>query len=254
MLALILKHSGTNHPATFRAFNVLGRMGALAVRTLVATLGHSDWSHRAAAAESLGKIGPPARRAAGALLKALADKHRDVRMGAARALALIGTRQPAVISGLRGRLRRSKGRERIVVAWALLELGQDGGALKTLARHLFSRKPVERLRAAEALSKLGKRAAGAKTQIRRASFDEDGWVRLSAAQALAVLGDTARAMAVFRGLLGHHNEVLRFNSIRAMGKLPALRAQTIPLLRSVVADPNPIVRQEANEALMRLGR
>ncbi|HEY9735531.1 MAG TPA: HEAT repeat domain-containing protein, partial [Trichocoleus sp.] len=65
--------------------------GAEALPTLLATLRHSDWQQRAAAAYLLGQLGAEAEPATPALAKALADSHPAVRFTAAGALGQVGS-------------------------------------------------------------------------------------------------------------------------------------------------------------------
>lgn len=71
------------------ARGLLASFGTGIVPVLIKTLGDSEAARREAAADMLGRIGPPARTAVPALLAALKDKSSAVALMAARALAEI---------------------------------------------------------------------------------------------------------------------------------------------------------------------
>jgi HEAT repeat protein len=86
---LVEKLKGRGDPAKQVEAEALVAMGVAAVPALVTALGDDDRALREAAAELLGRIGPPAREAVPALRRALQDAHSWVRDATARALQQI---------------------------------------------------------------------------------------------------------------------------------------------------------------------
>jgi HEAT repeat protein len=127
---------------------------ALVLEKLLGYEGDGSDGARAVGAEMLGECGPAAQSAVPALVKRLKDEEGDVRVASALAL-----------------LRIAPDRE-------------GGPALATLVRELGNPDVLVRVLAAEALGRLGPRAAEAAPALRRATQDPEPEVRQAATAAL----------------------------------------------------------------------
>jgi HEAT repeat protein len=188
-------------------------------------LEHRDPAVRAEAARRLGEMGPGARVALRALLKALKDPTEVVRHNAATALRQLGT----------------PGREDLPV---LTEALTD--------EHLATRQ-----HAAEALAKMGAEAKPAAAALLRALKDSDAGVRREAATALGQVGPAVKAEA-FRDLLAalsDRDADVRQAAVRAAMRLGAPVAADLPVLRGLLerGDPTGEARSFALLALGYLG-
>ena len=90
-----------SRPLFITAIGQVGPPGEAAVPTLIEILTRDpDFDHRALAAEALGRIGINARPAIGALVRALAVPHNEVRRQAALALGQYEEQAAAAVPGL----------------------------------------------------------------------------------------------------------------------------------------------------------
>jgi len=90
---------------------------------LLVTLKSENPAERAAAARTLGEIGPLARDGVGDLAAALTDGDRDVRRNAAQALGDIGPPAQPAAAGLTAALKDADWQVRRAAAYALGRLG-----------------------------------------------------------------------------------------------------------------------------------
>ena len=148
--------------------------------------------------------------------------------------------------------------------WAVRTLALIGGpdATTFLLPHLTD--PDEATRCAAALALGQARAAEAVPALVARLTDESGWVRDSAADALALIGDAALPALV--QALSDERDGVRVRAAGALRKaiVPALRGLKTPeygaqywppvgALFEALNDPNRLVRHNAYEALDRLG-
>ncbi len=148
--------------------------------------------------------------------------------------------------------------------WAVRSLALIGGdeAERLLAEHLSD--PDEPTRCAAALGLGQLRAEPAIPLLLAALRDESGWVRDSAADALAMIGDGALPGLV--EAIKDSRDPVRVRAARAMGRIvtPALAGKTLnefgreyyPALTALYValnDPNRLVRTHAHDALNSLG-
>jgi HEAT repeat protein len=223
---------------------------------------------RAAAARALGLI--QERATVPALVSALGDRAATVRREAAFALGLMGDSTVVGAIALRWDRELDPGaREAMVTALGLL--GARAGA-PTIARALSSKReserwaaalaaarirdraltspltaladdarPEMRWRVAYALGRIGDRAAGAPA-LRNLTRDKFELVRMSAARAIAEVGDSSSA-DVLAPLLKDSAWRVRVNAARALGLLGA-RNQAAAV-RALLGDASAHVRWEA---------
>ena len=149
---------------------------------------------RAAAAQMLGDLGPPAAKAAPALVNALADPNPILRRNAAFALGKIRARPEWAVPALGVLLRDSNEEVRMYAAIALKKFGaQAASAVPALIAGLKDGSWQVRERAALALGTAGRDQPAAVAALEQAISDEHRFVRSSAATALASLAPQASA-------------------------------------------------------------
>jgi HEAT repeat protein len=179
--ALIEALSDTDEWVRFGAIIVLAKMGTASVRPLMAALHHSNAVVRAAAAETLGRIGD--RRAADMLAKALTDLNQGVRFQVAISL---------------GRM-------------------SDARAVDPLIE--IVRNPASELRtkAIKALGQIGDVRA-VEPLIEAVYGENDRWVRLFAIEALGQIGDL-RAVEVLADAAYDESHDIRTKAIVTLGEI-----------------------------------
>ena len=193
----------------------LSAFGAAAVPFLVPVLGHKLPRARAAAAEALGLIGPPA-------VAAVAVLGRDSR-----------TRKPTCVFGPTGRRRdRRPG-------------GRPGGAAAGPARRRLRRLPRVGGAAAGRAGRSGRAAAAADVDPRQAAR------ALGAADALGQVGErAAAAVPLLITCLADADEAVQERVARALGEIGP---QSVPPLVEALRRPELGVRIGAVDALARIG-
>ncbi len=214
------------------------------VAGLVQQLSSEQASQRWLAAEALGQMGDA--RAAPGLAALLRDPNAFVRWAAAHALGQVGGQ--TVVPQL---LPLLEDEDALVRRSAVDALGffDTEAARKALRRML--RDPVQSVRrnAIEAIARLGDTEAVEAISL---ALDpgNDLWLRFSAAEALAVVGDH-RAVAPLIEVAQDSHVMLRRATIRALGLLRDSRA--IPSLLQALHDPDATVRLHAADGLGRIG-
>lgn len=269
------------------ALAALGPIGAAAAPSLVARLrGDTEIEVRRHAAHALAFHDRGGAAVAEPLGVALDDDDDQIRSAASRGLSHMGdvglaeldkglrsskasTREAAII-GLRGAGAAAVGPRvaelsalvasdlapgvRGAAAWALAVAGVAGGdAIPALSRALRDDDQAVRLRAAQAISKIGDPQGRSVSSLslalaRDASLD----VRAMAAEALGLIGSPAGAAAdALIRALGDESAVVRERAAEAVGRLALKRAEDS--LRRLSDDPDDRVRRAARSALDGLG-
>jgi HEAT repeat protein len=123
--------------------------------------------------------------------------------------------------------------------------------LPDLIRALRGKAPVDRVRAAKDLGRLGWLARDAMPALVAALKDDDAKVREAAAQAVGQMGPDA--LPALSAMLGHHDKYVRRNAVWAMGKLgPAARTALRDLCHAL-KDSDPRTASGAAQALGNMG-
>lgn len=206
------------------AIRVLEALGAAAVPSLRGGLESPEPSIRALAAQALGS--PAFRPAADAvlplLLTRLDDAHRPVRMGAIRALAVLGAGRPEIGRALAGRLRVDDEATTLVVLGCLTSFDPAGW-----------------------------NAAGSISPLLGAPSAR---IRLAAARAwVAVGGGVAEVLPVLVALLDEGD--LAWMAAETLGRLgPAAAPAIPPLLRQLESEPTHRPSRTPHHAALALGR
>jgi HEAT repeat protein len=186
--------------------DTLVRVGEPAVPALIAVLNGPNWDMRVCAAESLGSIGPRARAAVPALIRAIeqpdpADRVEVLIRHAARALGRIGPDAEAAVPALNRLLDRNVIDEfDIVIALA----GIGSPPVRRLTDSIMRNGDSY---AASQLAWLGQRSGEAAPALRAALADKRPQVRFSAAVAVAFIEPTcAETVPVLIEALNYLND------------------------------------------------
>jgi HEAT repeat protein len=233
---------GDQNERSTPAAEALVQIGAPAVESLVAALTEErDWHVRQAAARVLGQIGDA--RSVEPLVAALKDKMDSVCWAAAGALGQIGDARAVepLIAGLKDRGGGMSAAE------ALGQLG-DIRAVEPLVAALGGPDTGLRSTAAEALGQLGD--ARAVEPLIAALKDAIPGVHTTAARSLGQLGD-ARAVEPLIAALKDEMYFVREAVARALGQLGDARA--VEPLIAALKDRDNRVGEAAAAALQRLG-
>lgn len=189
-------HDSAHADVRAQAADLLGHVPAewstRVARELAAALSDPDASVRAAAANGLEHMGPPAAPAAPALRRAVRDDHDYVRSNALMALRALELPDPeAHLPLFRETLRDRSPIVRANAAYALATLGEAAApAVGDLLGALDDPAAEVRRAAASALGHVGVAARAAAPALRRRLTDPDAGVRRAARETLAGLGVT----------------------------------------------------------------
>jgi HEAT repeat protein len=123
--------------------------------------------------------------------------------------------------------------------------------LPALVRGLRSHNPLERLRAAKDLGRLGWLAHEALPALVGALGDEDPKVRESAAGAIGLMGPESLPTLV--GMLDHEDKYVRRHAVWAMGKLGPLARPALHDLCRALKDADPRAASGAAQSLGSMG-
>ncbi len=175
--------------------SVLGRIGpaaAPATGALAKLVGDEDPNVSSEAAYALGAIGPDAKAAVPALVAALKQTDGPTAHAAAYALGRIGPSAAAAESALKEVLETRNDSLSLLCAWALVQMKGNSPqtvsmVLKQLKSGLNSSLPTSRKMAAETLGELGASAKGEIGALERATKDPDAEVRDAATKAIELI-------------------------------------------------------------------
>jgi len=210
------------------AAQAIAQIGESAIPSLIETLtvyGNSE-SLRANAAQLLGRIGPPAKEAVPALIKALSSENSGIQASASAALGEIG---PAAKEAVPALIKALSSENIRVRASASAALGQIGPAAKD--------------------------AVPALTQT--LSTDDQNNLRSSALEALEKIGVPTTELIVKKyiaDLLLEHDSKVRALAAQALGKIGPEAKQAFPSLTAALDDSNGKVRAKAAAALIEIDK
>jgi HEAT repeat protein len=261
---------------------VLGSADAEAVPALVELLGNKRVRVRAAAALSLGRLGPQAKNAQPGLIKALAGGNRQVRLNAIDALARqatgpdeAGKLHNAVLAGLEGTLAHWDEITRVEAALRMAQVAvkEPHPKADVLKTHLPAKVLIERLKKetnparVQSLIDALNGLASIRTDLHlpEEMTSDDIPARGHIALALGTISsaqDNEAAVASLVKALGDRHPALRRQAAESLARLarpgvidpePALRKATATL-ESAVRERDRAVRQSAAIALWRITR
>jgi HEAT repeat protein len=218
------------------ALGAIGAEGAESIDGLIQTLKDPAWFVRFTATQALQKLGPKAKAAVPTLVEALKpnDAVKDFRpIRCAQAAAALAKIDP--------------GNKDIQGAIPLIVeklLGYDGDG-----------SDGARVVGAELLGDCGPAAASALPALVKRLKDEDGDVRVAAAQALIKIAPgkhDAEALATIAGELKNPDLLVRIRAADTLGELGPRAKPASGNLGASLQDPEPEVRQAAREALRKI--
>ncbi|HET8650861.1 MAG TPA: HEAT repeat domain-containing protein, partial [Gemmatimonadales bacterium] len=261
-------------PAPFVRTRIAAALGQFddpeVIDRLVRALGDSAWWVRMRSVEALEQIGLAAE---GPLLVALDDPDAEIRLRAAAALERLGVPQRLVAMIAAG--------DRVDESTAALGKFAAAGARELLAEQLQHPSPAVRIAVVTAIRRAGRRDLAGELLI-SAAGETDAGVRAAALEALAAL-EVRDAVPVAVDHLSDPDERVRSEALGLLGRLgspdmiaavearsgdpePAVRAaaaralgagvgagaDAIPVLRGLLHDPAPEVREQSARAVAQL--
>jgi HEAT repeat protein len=171
----------------------LAAIGPEAVPALRAALASDKALVRQWAANTLRKMGDPARVAVPGLARlAIKDKDEDVRGSALDALASLGPDHPAALEAATTALQDPCESVRLAAAVCLAKGGKPAPAAAELIKLLQNERSDYRLEAAEALGEVGPATSAVLPALVRGLRDKDYGLQTRCAKALAKIGPAAR--------------------------------------------------------------
>jgi HEAT repeat protein len=170
----------------------IGPPAKAAVPALIKALGDDDPATRSEVLMALGAIGPDAQAAVPAVIKALHDPEVSVRYAACYALGKIGPAALPAEGDLQNELSAEDPFLRVASAWALARIHPEcavtaAKSVPVLVKALGEPNVTTRLEAAESLGCLGPLAKDAIPALNKAKEDRDPAVREAAAEALKAI-------------------------------------------------------------------
>jgi len=204
------------------------------------------------AADALGHIGPEARLAVPALIRAFQDDDEEVRGSAAEALFKIG---PVSVSALIEKLHDEQSHVRARSAYVLGRFGDAAKAsIPSLIGLLEDEHPGVRRTAANVLGGLGADAKDAVPSLCKMLQDEDGDARRFAAEALGRIGPNAKpAVPILIEAMKDEDRSVRQYAAEALGNIGPGARDAVPTLGAALRDGDIEIRRAAAESLVKLG-
>jgi HEAT repeat protein len=251
--ALMALLNSSDRTLRWGAVEALGRIGPAAQEAIPALLDGfmTDTAERGRVGRALGMMGPAAKSAVPALIQALNGKEIGLRSMAAAALGEIGQyatdAQPELIKALKD----PEASVRWQAAQALGRLPPSEAAAAALGPMLSDKNRDVRLRAADAIAKMGPFAAKAHEDLLQALKGNDRYVRSSVAEALAKSGRADVGVPVL--IEGLKDVQVGMWAAEALGEIGAPARQALPALLEAMKGDNDNLRRAAALAVVRLG-
>jgi HEAT repeat protein len=239
------------HQGTARA---LAGMGAAALPDIVKTLEHGDANQRSGAAWALGMMASDAKPAVTALIEA-ARQPDDLNLAwwAVWSLGEIGADAADAVPVLLDRIKddpSDRDSQRAIVA--LVKIG--AAAVPALAQFVDTAEPEVRLRAALALSNIGRNAGSALPCLIHALTSDDVTLCRAAARAIGAIGPQAiEAIPPLILKLRSADDETRAAACESLGRIGPEAMSAVPRLIDLLRDRNEDVRNSACYALAQMG-
>ncbi|MGH8069560.1 MAG: HEAT repeat domain-containing protein [Candidatus Entotheonellia bacterium] len=232
-----------------RELQSLGSIPTDQIPKLVSLVQHPQSEVRAAAAEALGSMRETAEAYAPTLAGLLTDPDQGVRAAAAEALRAMGETAKEYAPQLKALLQDSKEEweVRVAVAKALVAMGE----FVDLVQHPQSEV---RAAAAEAVEVMGETAKAYAPRLAILLQDPNEDVRAAAAKMLGAMGKIAQQQAPkLAGLLRDPSRDVQVAAARALGAMGETAKEQAPELANLLGNPNRYVRLVAAQALVAMG-
>lgn len=232
-------------------------------KTKPSDVAFSVLSHAELAARLLGIIGPEAKSAVPALIKALKNGDRRLRGAAAETLGMIGPDAKAAIPALTAVLGDKDTRQmstshnfvdiRGIAGTSLQRMGPNAVAC-VVSRFHHKDKKVRAI-ACQVISETGSGGKLYVSYLIEALRDKEPSVRQSAAEALGKLALQPRQVVpALVKKLNDHDPFVRAYACLALGSFRGSAAKAIPALVRVLTDSDSTVRACAAQSLGKIGR
>ncbi len=237
------------------AMDALRRIGREAVSSLTKALGHRKRQDvRILAARALGRIGPEAVRGGlSALVRALNDPHKNVRIEACQALARIGKPAAAAVPVLITLLGDKFDKVQQAAKRALAKLGEPPlSALPGLIQIMSSKFTSVRQTSASYMGSWGAEGRGAVPALLAALGDPVSEVKVASVDSLAEIGVPA-IPALIKALKGRDDQ-LRIRACRGLGKIGTSASSATVAVIKLLDHKNALeVRLASVEAVVAIG-
>ncbi len=228
----------------------------LILDTLRKALADNSTTVRIQAAQSIGKIGAPARELMPDLIGLLHDADETARCQAAESLGKLEADPQTIVPALTGMLQDASAAVKMSVARALGSLKKAAAdAVPELVPLLQDRDEAVRTAVAEAISQVGHLNGEATDSLVEGLTSDDNLVRAQAAEALGTIGTTAQdAAPALVEAMDTDNERVRAKAVEALGKIGEGAAEVaVPSLVHVLHGDDSWVSALAAEALGQMG-
>ncbi|MGH7193268.1 MAG: HEAT repeat domain-containing protein, partial [Candidatus Saccharimonadales bacterium] len=205
---------------------------------------------------ALGEIGPAARSAAPAIVKALeSDKTDGVRYAAAYAIGQVGASDQRSLAALGKALDSKDAFLQVVAAWALARVAKDDAevqdkATRLIVESLKSDKVDVRRAAARALAETNPPPETTAPLLIQAIHDSDPSVIANAIDAMASLGPKIVPRVASNGL---KSKDLRLYAVRILAKIGPDAKEAAPALAEALKGSDGDFRREAQFVLGTFG-
>jgi HEAT repeat protein len=253
---MALLHDGQRNvrAAAAESLGLIGPQARIAY-AILADVNRSDNDEivRNKSKEAMKKIGPPTGSDVAAMMEVFADKKapKQMRGAAALTLALIGNDARATVPALEEALNESDPAVRVSAAQALWVLvgRQAEGLTAVLIAGLKDFDPTVRAQAAQALIAMRGEAKDAAGALEVALGDADTLVRLRAAVALGNIGPAAKAQVPkLVDTLRDKDYKVRIYAALALWVI-ARQREGVPILCDALKTQDPLLRQMAAKGL-----
>ncbi|MEX2666888.1 HEAT repeat domain-containing protein [Candidatus Uabimicrobium amorphum] len=238
--------------------NILGDFGQksyLAIPQLILLLGSGVTGVEVQAISALGKIGEKSHLAIPYLMEFLEDGlNPEIRRVSAKALGRIGKKSQKAIPVLISRLKKEARGDGELYAYkeileALVQLEEK--SIPYLIPLLKDPSSSTRIRAAEALGKIGEKAEKAIPDLIPLLKDQNKYVRIYATEALGGIGKKVeKAIPDLIPLLKDEVPMVTINAMEALGKIGGKAEKAIPYIIPLLKDN---VYENAPETLGKIG-
>ena len=231
----------------------LANVGTAAVPRLIELLGDGHVEKRLGALKALGLIGPGAKPAVPGVIERLGDEHPWVRARAAWALGRIDPGSAVVCAAVAAAMNDADTNVRYQAAGALAKCDASNEALGALERALLKdRRNEVRAAAAAALGRLG--AAAVDVLTRGALQTDNAFVRKHCARALGHSDAGHQAVDALAQVLADADPEVRREAVWALALIGPPGKPARAALKKALGDEDYVVRFAAAEATKRIER
>ena len=228
--------------------------GILTIPDLLAALADDDANLRLLVIEILRELNP-IEATLPALVTALDDRDRIVRIAAVEPVARFGKKAIAAVPILEGWRENNLDYVRIAAARAigLIDATKIPEVMPVLITGLESRTSLDRLNAVDALGDLGEAGSEAIPLLGKMLTDRNVVTRLEAASAISkITGDPRVEITVVVALLRADDWLDRYVAAEHLGCMGAVAALALPYLRRALDDEDAAVRTAVKTAIERI--